>query len=455
MSWHACSTSSATMGQTQRLLSHISSNWSIPSSATSICTRSTTSDAPTTPSSSMCSRCWRSLRSPPSSYRMRWSESTATKSCDSGIASKAMAVRLANKEPTHQDSPTRWNSTHEMCTDASGPVCGRHWPRRSPWPGMACHRWRVDVPSRVAPSHGEPCEWSQVNARPSADVRFSAPEALQRQRTAAAGDRRQANGDRNEGEAQEVQKQAGARTGDHCGVPEPIDPQADRPGGVEAHRWSRSKFATMPLLGWGEISPKHRTGSGWQLAFHRNVSIAAQRRWQWRRGRPVFVDRHRPVIEVHQRLVVVVSPEGIVVGPLLDGHGLPQNISDIDAIRAGQQRRQSQIHMHPAVAIIINVHHNNVPAFMDECRSPQNAGELSAGDGCPRTRRRQQRGVDRPGAWGGARGLGQGDPWRWCRSNAPQPVRRPSLWGQPWSLSEMSHGIRFKHFYRVITRLKG
>jgi hypothetical protein len=32
---------------------------------------------------------------------------------------EAVAAGLANKEPTHQDSPTRWNSTHEMCVDAS------------------------------------------------------------------------------------------------------------------------------------------------------------------------------------------------------------------------------------------------------------------------------------------------------------------------------------------------
>ncbi len=28
-------------------------------------------------------------------------------------------VGLASKELTHQDSPTHWNSTHKMCTDAS------------------------------------------------------------------------------------------------------------------------------------------------------------------------------------------------------------------------------------------------------------------------------------------------------------------------------------------------
>jgi hypothetical protein len=33
---------------------------------------------------------------------------------------KAAATGLASKEPTHQDSPTHWNSTHEMCVDASG-----------------------------------------------------------------------------------------------------------------------------------------------------------------------------------------------------------------------------------------------------------------------------------------------------------------------------------------------
>ncbi len=30
------------------------------------------------------------------------------------------ATGLASKQPMHQDSPTRWNSTHEMCIDASG-----------------------------------------------------------------------------------------------------------------------------------------------------------------------------------------------------------------------------------------------------------------------------------------------------------------------------------------------
>ncbi|KAH9542163.1 hypothetical protein CY35_14G101700 [Sphagnum magellanicum] len=29
------------------------------------------------------------------------------------------AAKLASKQPTHQDSPTRWKSTHEMCTNAS------------------------------------------------------------------------------------------------------------------------------------------------------------------------------------------------------------------------------------------------------------------------------------------------------------------------------------------------
>jgi hypothetical protein len=36
------------------------------------------------------------------------------------VAYRAEAERLgyASKEPTHQDSPTRWNSTHQMCSDA-------------------------------------------------------------------------------------------------------------------------------------------------------------------------------------------------------------------------------------------------------------------------------------------------------------------------------------------------
>jgi len=94
---------------------------------------------------------------------------------------------------------------------------------------------------------------------------------------------------------------------------------------------------------------------------------------------------------------MVVGPEGIVVGPLPDGHGLPQNAGDVDAIRAGQQRCRSQIHMHPAVTIIVSVHHDNVPAFVDECRYPQSAGESNAGDGYPRTGRHQQCGVGHPG----------------------------------------------------------
>jgi hypothetical protein len=31
---------------------------------------------------------------------------------------KADFVGFASKEPTHQDCPTRWNSTHEMANDA-------------------------------------------------------------------------------------------------------------------------------------------------------------------------------------------------------------------------------------------------------------------------------------------------------------------------------------------------
>ncbi|CAM6073745.1 unnamed protein product [Sphagnum tenellum] len=33
---------------------------------------------------------------------------------------EAAVARFASKEPTHQDSPTSWNSTHEMCANASG-----------------------------------------------------------------------------------------------------------------------------------------------------------------------------------------------------------------------------------------------------------------------------------------------------------------------------------------------
>jgi hypothetical protein len=39
-----------------------------------------------------------------------------------------------------------------------------------------------------------------------------------------------------------------------------------------------------------------------------------------------------------------------------------------------------------------------VPVFVDECRYPQSAGESSVSSNCPRTGRRQQRGVGHPRA---------------------------------------------------------
>jgi len=171
-----------------------------------------------------------------------------------------------------------------------------------------------------------------------------------------------------------------------------------------------------------------------------------RRQWQRRRGQPVSVDRRRPVIGVHQHLVVVVGSEGIAVEPLPDGHGLPRNTDDVDAMKVSQQRRWSWIHMHPTVVVIIGVHHDNVLAFVDECRYLQNADKLNVGDDYPRTGQRQQCGVSRLGAWGGAKALGWRDPWRWCHLDAPQPVCRPGLWGQPWFLSKMSHEIQFEHF---------
>jgi len=80
---------------------------------------------------------------------------------------------------------------------------------------------------------------------------------------------------------------------------------------------------------------------------------------------------------------VVVNPEGIVAGALPDGHGLPWNADDVDAIRVDQQRDWSRIHMHPAVVVVVGVHHDNVPAFVDECWYPQSASELCAGSGYP------------------------------------------------------------------------
>ncbi len=95
---------------------------------------------------------------------------------------------------------------------------------------------------------------------------------------------------------------------------------------------------------------------------------------------------------------MVVGLEGITAEPLPNGHGLPRNAGDIDAIRVGQQCRRSRIHMHPAVAVVISVHHDNVHAFVDECRYPQSVDELSTGGGYPWTRQRQQHGVGHPGA---------------------------------------------------------
>jgi len=80
------------------------------------------------------------------------------------------------------------------------------------------------------------------------------------------------------------------------------------------------------------------------------------------------------------------------------GHGLPWNAGNVDAIKTGQQCRCSRIHMHLAVVVIVGVRHDNVPAFVDECRYPQSADKSSASNDCPRTGRHQQCGVDRPGA---------------------------------------------------------
>ncbi len=85
----------------------------------------------------------------------------------------------------------------------------------------------MDVPLHAVPSHGKPRGRSQADAQPGADVRLSTLEVLRRQRVATIGDRQQVDGDRNEGEAREVQEQVGAGIGDHCSVPEPANPQAD------------------------------------------------------------------------------------------------------------------------------------------------------------------------------------------------------------------------------------
>jgi len=41
--------------------------------------------------------------------------------------------------------------------------------------------------------------------------------------------------------------------------------------------------------------------------------------------------------------------------------------------------------MHPTIVVIIGVYHDNVPAFVDECRYPQSANESSASSNCPWT----------------------------------------------------------------------
>jgi hypothetical protein len=37
--------------------------------------------------------------------------------------------------------------------------------------------------------------------------------------------------------------------------------------------------------------------------------------------------------------------------------------------------------MHLVVVVVVGVHHDNVPTFVDECRYPQNVGESNASDG--------------------------------------------------------------------------
>ncbi|CAM6073757.1 unnamed protein product [Sphagnum tenellum] len=116
---------------------------------------------------------------------------------------EAAVAGFANKEPTHQDSPTRWSSTHEMCTNASGKLVILD-SIMDQYAADIGHGTPLDLESRAAPGHGEPCSRSQVDARPGADVHVSTPEALRRQRAETAGDRRQADDGQNEGEAREV-----------------------------------------------------------------------------------------------------------------------------------------------------------------------------------------------------------------------------------------------------------
>ncbi|CAK9260013.1 unnamed protein product [Sphagnum jensenii] len=139
---------------------------------------------------------------------------------------------------------------------------------------MACHRRHVNVPSRVAPGHGEPCGRSQADTRPSANFCRFVLEALRRQRAVVAGHRWQVDRGWNESEARKVQEQAGAGTSDHCGVPKPTDPQADRPGGAKARRQSCLRFVAAPLFDRGEFSLEHRAKSDRQFAFRCDVSAS-------------------------------------------------------------------------------------------------------------------------------------------------------------------------------------
>ncbi len=154
MLWRTYSTSLATMCQTRWLLSHDSSSSSIPSSATRKCARSTTSDASTTPSSSLCSRWWRSLRSPPSSYGIRWLESVTTKSCGSNIALKLRQPSLPARSrrtrthpragtwltrcvPTFLASTLFWTTSWTSMRPTLATVLSLTW---NGMPSMACRR---------------------------------------------------------------------------------------------------------------------------------------------------------------------------------------------------------------------------------------------------------------------------------------------------------------------------
>jgi hypothetical protein len=83
----------------------------------------------------------------------------------------AEVAGLSSKERTHPDSPTRWNSKHEMGVDDTAKRFALDSTMEQFKDGIGCgalsdagYRRRVHVPAGAAPGNGEPRGRSQVDA---------------------------------------------------------------------------------------------------------------------------------------------------------------------------------------------------------------------------------------------------------------------------------------------------